>query len=145
MKYFRLTEDRKTGHRPQFIDWYKDLKSQKQDDVILFRIKEDSELIIPDILLIPMVMVNRQIKDIFVKYEPNASIHQVMLINRNDSEPYEFYRIEIPEVTGIEEGKNLDKVIFKVSDVYESQIIVRLDFMESILRRDAVGFDIKEV
>ena len=58
MKYFRLTEDRKTGHRPQFIDWYKDLESQKQDDVILFRIKEDSELIIPDILLIPMVMVN---------------------------------------------------------------------------------------
>lgn len=51
----------------------------------------------------------------------------------------------IPEVTGIEEGKNLDKVIFKVSDVYKSQIIVRLDFMESILRRDAVGFDIAEI
>lgn len=74
MKYFRLTEDRIAGHRPQFVDWYKDLESQKYDDVTLFRIKDDSELTIPDILLIPMVMVNRQIKDIFVKYEPNASV-----------------------------------------------------------------------
>lgn len=145
MRFFLMEPDRTSGHIPQLKNWYNEYEQQKESKMVILTMKDDKDLIVPEVIVKPTLLIEQGLKDILIKYEPNMKFQEVSLFDGISGEIYTFYQPGLLELDSIDEGKKLNKVIYCVKEVYESKIIVRLDYMESMLRRNATGFLIKEV
>lgn len=164
MKYFLLREEKRIVDSPQLINWHKNIPIQKlrwgtyhevPPKTVLF-IKENKNIYFPDIMLFPFLMISRKIKDILDLYEPNMGYRQIILIeNKNErcmqyfiphlmrleclskKTEYNFDHSEVKKAV-LEQNRLIDKCIFELGEVSNRQVIVRQDFLESVLRREAI-------
>ena len=167
MKYFLISKDKNFTTAPDIINWYKDITFRNEKNLhklknrTVFNIKPEKNIIWTDIISIPNFFVSQKIKDIIEKYDKKIKFKQVILLDKENANAEVYY---LPLLDFIECLSNesivarntikkcilkkdaiKDKVIFRIGDVNKRYIVVRLDLIESILRRDTRGIKLEEI
>lgn len=170
MRYYLISEDKKVVDRPQIINWFKKINAEKlkwgtyhevAERTVLF-VKENKNVYFPDIMTFPFLMVSKKVKDVLDLYEPNMGYREIILIEKkheqmmqyfiphlmrleclSENARYNFNHSEVEKVV-VKKEKLIDKCMFELENVSNRHVIVRHDFLESILRRE-VMIDFKEI
>lgn len=167
MKYFLVTVD-KNYTAPVPIGWYgvldrKSLKEKKfyqMQKHLLFYIENQMQTVFTDIIIFPCYLVSKLVKDIISCYDPFIKFSRVIFYDRKKKQgmtyylPF-FYKMEAEEKR-YEEGKQkreiiLEKkelerhVVLEVNTSFETLVFMRMDLVESILRRGVVGIGVEEI
>lgn len=171
MRYFKIEADRKYTASPQIINWYqqldnRDLKTGSYDKIpkrTLLRIQPNQNTVFLDIVSSPFFLISEMIKECVALYEPNLSYKEMILLDHKNSrmQPYfhpmlreldclsenAVFNLDHSELKTMEldEEKLEDKAMFRLAGVSRWYVIARLDLLESLLRRGAVGLSIQEV
>ncbi len=115
-----------------------------------------------DIVTIPFFMVSEKIHNLIKIFEPNMQYKEIILLDKKNGRAEVYYLPILEEVNCL--GKNTkfnldysviekpilckekvgDKSIFRLPEGPSGCCVVRMDLLESILRRDAYGFKIVE-
>lgn len=170
MRYFYIGEDKEITNKPQIMNWYKKIDERnlhygtyhKVPEKIVLYIKSNKETYYPEVISTPFFMISKKIKDIIKLYEPNMGYRQVILIDFDNEKATQYF---IPHLKRfdclteeskfnkyhslltkivIDSNKVGDSCIFELDNVSDRHIIVRMDFLESMLRRGAM-IEFKEV
>lgn len=168
MKYFIIEKERGYYSSPQFKSWHQDIdflpesRHYKLERRRAFFIKEDEFLFWTDIMISPVFLISEKIKEVVKLYDKKLKMKQIILIEAKESEMGVYYlpifngvdclaeesNIEsrkIEEKIILKKEKIKEKPIFKVGGVKERYIVVRMDLVESILKRDIRGINLIEV
>lgn len=172
MRYFYIEEDKEVINRPQIMNWYKEIDERYLHYGTFHKVAEKTVLYIssnkstyyPEIITTPFLMISKKIKDILKLYEPNMGYRQVILIDFNNDKATQYFIPHIKRFDCLTEKSEFNKFhtslkrividsrkvgdscIFELDNVSDRHIIVRMDFLESILRRGAmIGFKEVEV
>lgn len=116
-----------------------------QDDYVFEIITED-ETLLPDIFTVPFFMVKRDLFRVIMMYIPEIKAKYISLVDvkRERYETYVMPVLEMIDRRKLEEIDASDKLLFYVTDFYERYVVIRLDMLESFLRRDAMGVKARE-
>lgn len=171
MRYFIIEEDRKYVNLPKLLDFHKkiDVRDLRQGSYykipkrFILRIQGSPDTLFPEVLVHPVFMVTEEIKKVLDLYEPNMNYKEVILLDQEYGKTEKYFLPTLDEIDclteesefnldhsvlnkiAIDADKTLDKCIFSLSGVKNRHIVVRLDFVESILRRNARGFSLRLV
>lgn len=171
MRYFRIEADRKYTTLPQIINWYqqidnRDLNKEGYDKIpkrTLLFIQPNKNTIFLDVVSSPFFLISEMVKDCVALYEPNLSYKEMILLDQKNSRTQSYFHPMLRELDclsnnavfnldhselktiELDEEKIEDKAIFRLAGVSKWYVIVRLDLLESLLRRGAVGLSIQEV
>lgn len=164
MKYFLVSEDKELSERPQMINWYTKIPERymrwgtyhKVPARTVIFVKENKNIYFPDIITFPFFMISKKIKEVLDLYEPNMGYRQIILIERHYQYVFQYFVPHLPIINCmspkskfnmdnsyairliLESDKLEDKCVFEIAGLKNRHIIVRLDFLESILRRDGI-------
>lgn len=171
MRYFRIEADRNYTTSPQIINWYqqldnRDLKTGSYDKIpkrTLLRIQPNKNTIFLDVVSSPFFLISEMVKDCVSLYEPNLSYKEMILLDHKNNKMQPYFHPMLREVDclsnnavfnmdhselkmiELDEKRIEDKAIFRLAGVKKWYVIARLDLLESLLRRGAVGLSIQEV
>lgn len=171
MKYFLIEKNSIIKNVPEVINWYKRFNKKALDDKeyekipyrTTLQIKENNNVKFIDIILNPFFMVSEELKNLLAIFEPNLKYKVIFLIDSENkkmgqyfiplldkidclSESSEFNLDKTIIKKGIIDEKKLkDKAIFMIDNMKSQQIVMRMDLVEAILRRDFLGMRIKEL
>lgn len=172
MKYFLMQTDKNYIKSPRITNWYKKIdirninkkNSYKLPKREILNIQDDKEIFFTDIVSNPFLLVSEKCMKVIKKYDPKIISKQIILMNSN-TEKFQLYYMPILDCIDCvkEEKKELDinkkivrkfvlvkdeikeKSIFQIKCFENMYTIVRLDMLESFLRRGACGIDITPV
>lgn len=172
MKYFLIQTDKKYVTAPRLTNWYKRIDVRNIDINLSYKlpkrqvlsIQEDKDVFFTDIVSFPFLLISEKCMNILKKYEPKTRFKQIILMN-SVTEKFQLYYMPILEnIDCIKESKNeLDEKrnvvtkfilskdpieergIFQIKQFESKYTIIRLDILESFLRRGAEGIDITPV
>lgn len=171
MKYFLVRMDPQFDTAPEIIDWFKRIdrrdirhgESYKIENRQLFFIKGRPQTTFPDILSFPYFMVTEIIRNVIRMYEPHTIFKEIVLLDQENSDTCTYY-IPVLEYVDclsiyskltkdrstilegvLNKGKVSDCSIFYLEGVGNLYTVVRMDLVESILRRGAKGLELNEV
>ena len=171
MKYFLIESDASLSNKPELINWYKiiDKKSidegkyNKIDDKTAVYIQSNKDTVFYDVVTSPVFIVKKELKELISLFEPNLRYKQLILVDKDNNKMEQYY---IPELliidcldkstiynldkSVIKEGvidtdKLLDKAIFRIGNIKTTNIVVRMDLVEAMLKRDYKGFTLREL
>ncbi len=170
MQHF-LVEAEIRNPLPEIINWYDKINPGYIDEMNAHKIKEwtllevnmNQDTIFPDILCDPFFLVSKDIAKIVNKYEPGIKMIGVNIFS-------EKYRIFLPyflpilpvinclsvqsefvnEDIDISRGVIIEKEtfgrsLFQLAGIEAQRIVIRLDLLESILRREPVSIRLQEI
>jgi len=170
MKYFELTLDRDTYKTaPRLINWYRvqDVQLIKWESYHklkkrqIYNIEPSLETIFTDIVSFPFLLVSSMVKDTIRLYGDEVVFKEIILLDSKNELEQVYYLPVMQENCEIEllhimrndhmdfhknipqwiDGRN----IFWIKQKGERHTIINLDLAESLLRRNAVGIQLKEV
>lgn len=170
MRYFYIEEDKEITNRPQIVNWYNKIDERDLHYGTYHKVSEKTVLYIesskwtyyPEIISRPFFMISKKIKDILTLYEPNMGYRQVILIDFDNEKATQYFIPHIKRFDCLTEKSVFNKhhsslkkividskkvgdcCIFELDNVPDRYVIVRMDFLESILRRGAM-IEFKEV
>ena len=171
MRFFVLEADKGYATAAQIVNWYKeldirDLHEGGYDKIprrTLLRIQPNEKTVFLDVISSPFFLMTEKIMKCTALYEPNLLFKEMILLDQKNGKTQTYFHpmlreldcltencifnldhSELKEIE-LEEEKTEDKAIFRLSEVKKSCVIVRLDLLESMLRRGAIGFSIREV
>lgn len=167
MKYFIVTVD--SNYVPPVpVGWYgkidrKTLRGKKPYQMqkhLLFYIEKHMQTVFTDVLPFPCFMVSKTVRNVIESYDPIVRFARVVLYDQERKKSMSYYipfldRIE-PEEKNMALGKNggavvlareklKEHVIMETEKDGKIRVIMRMDLLESIFRRGAVGIGIEEV
>lgn len=153
MKYYMI-ETNKSNPLPDIRSIYSEINVKyfspqyeyKLQDYYVFEMKTTEETLIPDIFTEPFLMVKREIYRVVMMYVPEVKVKYISFVDYEKG-VYETYVAPVLEVIEQKMLRQIDiseKVLFCVSDIFNKYTVMRLDLMESILRRDILGLKIQE-
>nr|WP_317358991.1 DUF1629 domain-containing protein [uncultured Tyzzerella sp.] len=167
MKYFLISKDKNFTTAPDIINWYEDISLINEKNLVkiknreVFNIKPNKNRVWTDVISIPNFFVSKKVKDIIEKYDKKIKFKQVILLDKEnvDAEVYYLPLLDFIECLSnesvvirntikkgvLKKEAIKDKVIFRIGDVNKRYIVVRLDLIESILRRDTRGIRLEEI
>lgn len=167
MDYFLLRQDQRYRQVPSMENFY-DLARRKDftihnchkiKDINLARASSPDSLDYIDILDRHVYLVSKEVKKVFLLYDPSLQFKMFCLLNQRveGGEAGEYYAPIFPEVDCVSPKSefNLDKShikrlvlfkrkiahfpLFRVANINKESMIVRLDVLESLLRRKLRG------
>ena len=165
-RYFLIGTDESYEPVPLMINVRKSIKeeyleegeSYKQAGISLVNIRNsfDENTKYPDILDQGIFMLSNEAYEVFKLYEPSTIIKRVLLVGENSNEACEYIIPILKKIDclsnrtifrrgryvdeGILIGKNIpDIALFKIPNVDGMCTVARLDFVESLLKRDMKG------
>jgi len=171
MKYFLVDMERNYNSPPDIIDWHqkinvRDITPERAGNIqdwTQVRIDNGDTAIFLDILDAPGFLLSPMVYDVIKFYNPYIQYKHIILQD-SSAEVIKQYLLPIlptcdcllPES---EIGRGKDEIIYGVIDLEKTrrrpiikiggmsniQIAFRLDLVESILRRGAKGFSLKEL
>lgn len=168
MEYFKLLQDKNYSNGPKIVNWYGKINTQeicygnahKFPERMLFHVESDKEMCFTEVVLQPFLLVDSECKKMFQLYEPKTPFRNVVLLDAKYKRmnlyqmPF-LKKVELVEKKMLAEGEALivkmpekelvRKSIFQIVDKEKTVTIIRLDLLESILRRKANGFKIEPV
>lgn len=171
-KYYLIGTDSLCHQIPRIIDWNKVIREDfinkelchKLDDVsIVYVEKVDSGLIYPDVLDTNAFMLSELAYSVLKIYERSTVVKQVCLLEEGTRTINKYYLPILKEADCLSEesifirGRQIDKgilikeqlpdlAIFRLKgDIDGRNVVVRLDFAESLLKRGAKAVALKEL
>lgn len=169
MKYFLIEKDKEFYSSPQFKSWHQDINFLQEKEYYklpkrkTFYINDSEFLVWTDIIDSPVFLVSEKIKDVIHLYNKKIKTKQMILIEQKNIEMQVYYlpflewvdclseesdkrlNVDITKKLILDKYKIQDKAIFKVDNNGKRYTIGRLDFVESILKRDVVGINLTEL
>lgn len=170
MKHF-IIEAESRNPLPEIINWYKKINPRHINDQDFYHIKKwtlldikiSKETIFPDILSDPYFLLSADATKVVESYEPDMQMIQVRLFSQKDqvnlpyylpilpvidclSEQSEFIHGDVDIKKGIlMESKTEGRTLFQLAGIDTQRVVIRLDLLESLLRREAVSIRAQEL
>lgn len=170
MKYFELKLDNTNFiEAPDLINWYgiQDIRLIKWESYhklqkrLVYKINPTENIIFTDIISFPFLLVSPMVRDTIKMYGDKVVFKEVILLSAEKGFEEVYYlpimeesdqikllyvekrqnyiqKIKVPEWVG-------ERTIFWVKKNEKRYTIINLDLAESLLRRNAVGLELKEV
>lgn len=171
MRYFLMKEDKQYRNTPEVINWYQKTQARllaqgeygMVPERVLFTVQGKEEIYYPEILFHPFFLVGKEVKHLLELYEPNYGYKEVIYLHQKAKHVEEYFHPILPKLDCLSKEseynmdhsavtrivlnlqKTGDKTIFAINGVKDRHIIVRLDLVESIMRKRAKGFRLEEV
>ena len=170
MRYFAL-DIHAAYTPPRLTKWHgildqKTVRDKKRNLIpkyTLFQIENHMQTVFTDILFHPCFMVSKKVMDVIKLYEPSLRFERVALSDQVAKKIFVYYipiLEELDVLTGnsrvandkctleyieIDGKKVKHKAIFQLENNGKIYVLVHLDLIESLLRRKAIGVDLKVV
>lgn len=170
MKFFWIGTD-KRNHIPYGINVNRAVDLRYANRMNAYRIpnccvvdmKTPMEVFFPDILIEPFLMVSEEVADVMEMYTPKTFFKTIYLLETESEIHATYFMPFVEEVECLSEqtkksrgGTELldivlrteavaDKPIFRIAGYTHAYLIVRLDAIESMLRRGIRGITLKEL
>lgn len=173
MKYFEIQDSPELKYAPQLKDWYgkfdvRDICPMgfpKLPERELFLIEPSENIIFTDIILFPFLLISPMVREVIQMYREACFYREVILLDRQSGLSRVYYlpvldetrRIRLmdkPYKNGIcqlkmdpsdSEKVHIDRNLFWVRDNKKRHIVISMDMAESLIRRNVIGFGLKEV
>lgn len=165
MKYFQLFVD-VNYIPPSPIGWYgkldgKTLEGKRAYEMpkhSLFLVEAHQQMVFTDVITFPCFLISEKVKEILQKYDSSISYMRVIFYDQAKGKSKAYYLPFLEEieadrkengdstqraVSGLKGLRN--RAIFKLRENNQTKIIIRLDLLESILRRETLGIGVKEI
>jgi len=171
MKYFLLYQDPLCTDVPVIQNWSGKIdprtimpgKSHEIPARQMLGIAENPYTVFTDVLNSPFLLLSKAYMDAVTLYEPQIVSKQIILLDGKNRKTEIYYLPILPHVRCLAEGScfspdrsvlktgilNLERVkehsIFHIADLTRFYTVVRLDLLESMLRRSMHGVGITEL
>jgi len=170
MKYFELTLNSVIyKNAPSLINWYgiQDVRLIKWDSYHklknrnIYTIESSTETVFTDIISFPFLLVSSKVKDTIQMYGDKVVFKETILLDAKNQTDKVYYLPVMQENSKIKLAyamktknsvcnKNVpewvnERNIFWISEKGKRHTIINLDLAESLLRRKAIGLQLKEV
>lgn len=170
MKYFEMTLDNAVfPNAPRIINWYgvQDVELIKWETYHklknrqIYMIEPSEQRIFTDIITFPFLLVSDLMKDTIKMYPDEVVFKETILMDTEHQVEKSYYlpiMQENKEITLSYRGESAppvkdakvpewsrDKNIFWILDKQKRHTIISLDLAESLLRRNIIGMQLKEV
>lgn len=162
MKYYQIMAD--THYVPPVpVGWYgkidrKTLAEKRPYEMpphLLFQTQNHMQMVFTDVIVFPSLMVSRTVRDVMTRYMPQARFTRVILYDKERKRSRAYYMLLLKSEGTVRKGtdgsiaveKELlgDRAVVKMDSFDKTYIIMRMDIVESILRRETVGIGLKEI
>lgn len=171
MKYFIIETEDINNSLPQIINWFSQVNVQhicpehagKIPEHFILDMKISKNDLFPDIFSSYGFLLSKMVYEVIDMYEPHLNYKKVALID-SKVEVSDLYYLPILPICSCllpesewDRGRNKvlhgvidpeqigNHAIFRLADVNDVQIAVRLDMVESLLRRDIKGIRLSEL
>lgn len=169
MKYYCMYQDKRIQNIFQLnefpgegaVDLDSSYAKKLKDNTALFTTEKENSLY-PQMIESPCVMVEKGIYDVIRMYDPEIIFKSVSIINREKKTNRNYYLALLDRLDCLHESSEfhkdhsvarlvLDKSkiknvhMFKIQGISPNTVIVSMDIVESILRREWFGICFKEV
>lgn len=167
MKYFLVEVDGQYT-APTLLGWFgaidkKTLAGKGPHQIgrhLLFPVESDMQMVFTDVITVPCFMVSEMVRNVMRKYDSRIYFIRIISLDKKNRQSMAYY---IPYLDPIPcifrkdrdkagkpcievEKKNVEgRVIAEITDGYYSHVIMRMDLVESILRRQSVGIGLREI
>lgn len=171
MKYFLLQSDLRYTDMPVVCNWtdkisLKDIAIGKSYHIPMRQVLPiipNPSVVFIDVLTSPFLLLTRKCMDVISLYEPHIISKEIILYDDKNVKKEVYYLPVLPQITCLAEGSkwNLDKSvlwkgildldaverfsIFQISDLQRQYTVIRLDILESLLKRGARGIHITQM
>lgn len=171
MKYFIVKQDNEYKNAPRFINWFQNYDMESYEaghysrlpDRKVIEIEPNANTTFIDVLSNPFFLVSKEIKKVLSLFEPNMEFRQILCLDRKNQLGHQYFLPCLPFISCIspksqfnldhsmllkpvlEEEKIPDKGIFILGDVKSRYVVMRLDVVETILRKKVYGIELEEV
>lgn len=167
MKYFLVgVDEHYTAPIP--VGWYgiidkKTLSKKSPYQIakhLLFSVESNMQMVFTDVLTSPCFMVSETVRNVIRKYDSFIYFIRIILLDKEHRQSMAYY-IPYLDAVGCTFRKDIskggkayfevdkksieEKVIAEITDGHNSRVIMRMDLVESILRRNTVGFGLQEI
>ena len=171
MKYFLIKMDQKFDTAPEIRDWFdkikhEDICAERSHNIekrqLLF-IESNPNTVFPDILSFPFFLVSETVRNVIYSYDPNTIFKELILLDSKYAKTHIYYLPILRERDCLSDSSILtrdkssvlhavidaekvgDNAIFSLATLSDLNVAVRLDFVESILRRGVKGVFLEEI
>ena len=165
MKYFILTNGDKDPF-PQILNWSQTIdvrkltrdEYQKIPPFIQLNAKLGIDGIFPDVIVKPFLLLSRSAMEVTALYDPDIPFLFFVLFDMEKGECASYYSPVLEEEEclakqpvpgqreiGLDRKKISGVPLFRVRTGTESTVVIRMDLAESLLEREIVGMELKEV
>lgn len=113
------------------------------EDMCMYRMQIPETVCLPDVLFRPSFMMSEPCWECVQYYEPYLEARRCLLYDRDGSGIFYIPLLETAQC--LSDKKELfNRHIFRIRG-NKKHIVISLDLIESLLRRDYIGFNIKEI
>lgn len=167
MKYF-LVEVNEQYIAPVPVGWYgiidkKTLSRKSPYQMVkhlLFPVESNMQMVFTDVLTSPCFMVSETVRNVIRKYDSFVYFIRIILLDKEHRQSMAYYIPYLDTVPytlekDVDKGgkpyfvvdkKSIEeKPIVEITDGHNSHVIMRMDLVESILRRQAIGIGLQEI
>lgn len=168
MKYFLLHSDPFFTDTPEILDWSgkidpRDIcpsQSYRIKNRQIFEIRPNPNLVFIDVLTSPFLLLSKVCMETIRLYEPKIKAKQIILLDTVTPQRKTYYLPILQSIHCLTDGSewNLDKSIlrkgvldlsqikdasiFQLADLKTKYTVIRMDVLESILKREVRGIGI---
>lgn len=118
------------------------------------------QMVFTDVITVPCFMVSEMVRDIIKRYDPSVWFLRIILYDKEHKRSMAYF---IPYLKQIKYKEQIDaemrsirhlsvqkedieeKVIVEIENGFNFKVIMRMDLVESILRRGAVGIGLRKI
>lgn len=170
MRYFLLEQDNGYANIPRPVNWFDKLlpgkvmeSLRKLPDREIFWIETGENTAFIDYMSDPFIMVSEKMQKCISLFEPNMPFKEIVLLDGEKRAVQNYFVPFLPELDcltenseytnwnydlkyiELDESRLRDKVIFTLKGPQKQNTVVRLDAVESFLRRGIEGMMLREV
>lgn len=170
MRYFIIKQDQNLSHSIQLRDFnmggahkilYKEEADQLNDMSMLY-ILGNADYVYPDFIENPVYLISEKIQKVFDMYQDDLIFKKVILTNKEEQTQQLYYNLLTDHVAALSEKTQLypdgrakeiildgskikDYRIFQLKQSLSNYLIVSLEVVESLLRREVIGIQFHEL
>lgn len=171
MKYYMLELDKSNQNLPQIVDWYsrideKNMIPERYQHIPLrtmMKMKANASTDFKSLIVKPFLLLNGEAKELLSKFEPNMQYKEIVLVNQPNHlmNQYFFPLLEMVDCLTSDSERNMDhsilingklhkskledQAIFMLAGLKNRHIVIRMDLVEALLRRNIYGYQLKEL
>lgn len=174
MKYFEIQDSPELKYAPRLKDWFgrfdvRDicpLGFPKLPERELFFIEPSENTLFTDIILFPFLLISPMVLDVIKMYREVCFHREIILLDQQSGLSKIYYLpvfdetrsvflvekqykngISLSELPPLGNSKRIhtDRNIFWVRDTKKRHIVISLDMVESLIRRNVTGLGLREV
>lgn len=151
MKYFLVSVD-KNYIAPSPLGWngilsrniLHEKKAHQMPKHMLFQVEGHMQMVFTDVITFPCFMVSEVIMNVIKKYDRFTKFVRIVLFDKEKKKSMTYYLPFLDSKDSIDEVVLNEKVIMEIEKKSKLCVVMRMDLIESILRRGVVGLGLEE-